>query len=138
MMVCAAAPADVAWIMERTHVAPTQNFRAIKAIDNAGVIRGMIGYDCWTPNSVEAHMAVDTPIAWRCLAVPTFEYPFVQMGRRIMLGIIPASNAKSLKMAQRLGLQETYRIKDGFENGVDVIIHEIRRDDCRWLKRKAA
>jgi hypothetical protein len=106
---------------------------AIKAVDNAGVIRGMVGYDCWTKNSCETHMAVDSPIVWRSLVTPAFHYPLEQIGVGILLAIIPAWNARSLQLVRRFGFRETYRVKDGYDVGVDNILFEMRRGECRWL-----
>jgi hypothetical protein len=134
--VVAATPDDVPWIVERAHCAPTSRFMAIKAVDNAGVIRGMVGYDSWSRNSCEAHVAVESPIAWRSLVVPTFHYPFEQMGLGVLLALIPAWNARSQQLVKRLGFRETYRIRDGFEIGVDNVLFEMRRDECRWLPQQ--
>jgi RimJ/RimL family protein N-acetyltransferase len=72
---------------------------------------------------------------------PAFEYPFIEAGREVLVGIIPAWNRRSLTMAKRLGLRETHRIRDGFDRGVDLVVLEIRKNECRWLdrgERKAA
>jgi L-amino acid N-acyltransferase YncA len=113
---------------------------AIEAVDDAGRIRGMVGYDYWTKNSCEAHMAADAPIAWRSLLGPAFQYPFEQIGIGILLAVIPAFNARSIRLAKHFGFREVHRIKDGWELGVDTILHELRREECRWLSanRKAA
>lgn len=116
----------------------TSGFRAIKCVDEAGTIRGMVGYDCWTESAVQAHMAVDTPLAWRAMAPAAFEYPFLQCGKSVILGLIPASNARSVKLAKRLGLRETYRVRDGWSEGVDLVVLEIRRHECVWIQQRRA
>lgn len=139
MRVQAAVGSHFDWLIQRTNLVPTARFRAIEAVDSNGDIRGMIGFDCWTANSCEAHMAVDSPIVWRSLLYPAFQYPFEQMGRGVILAIIPANNKKSIRMATHLGFTETHRVRDGYDVGVDVILHEMRREECRWLYlRKAA
>lgn len=140
MRVLPAEPYELAWVVKRASVGLTPFATAIKAVDNAGVIRGMVCYDNRTHNSIEAHMAVDTPIAWRVLLRAVFSYPFEQLHLGVLLGVIPASNARSLRMAKRLGLVEVHRVRDGWAAGEDLIIHELRRENCRWLSnhRKAA
>jgi hypothetical protein len=80
--VTAAGLIDMQWIRAATHCVLTPAARAIKAVDAGGRIRGMVAYDWWTENAVYAHMAVDTPIAWRALIPPCFEYPFLECGGR--------------------------------------------------------
>lgn len=123
-----------AWIEERTGCVLTRNARAIEARDAAGRIRGVVAYDGWTENAVQAHMAVDAAVVWRSLLPAVFEYPFVEAGKGLLLGVIPEGNKRSWGMARRLGFREAYRVKDGWATGEDLIVHEMRRDECRWLK----
>lgn len=132
--VSAALPSDFGWIQERTGCARTNGFKAIKATDDAGRILGMVAYDGWTENAVQAHMAVDTPVAWRALLKPAFEYPFIQAGKSVILAIIPAGNARSVNLAKRFGFRETYRVRDGWATGEDLVLLEMRREECRWLE----
>lgn len=135
MRVEAAELRDLEWLVERTKCAVTRGMRAIKAVDASGRIRGMVGYDGWTENAVTAHMAVDTAIAWRALIPACFEYPFLECGREVMLGIIPADNVKSWGMASSLGFRIVHRVRDGWAKGVELLLLELRRDDCRFLRR---
>ena len=122
------------WIEARTGCVLTRNARAIQALDASGQIRGVIAYDCWTESGVQAHMAVDSPVVWRSLLRPAFTYPFLEAGRSLLIGIIAADNPRSLNMVRRLGFRETYRVVDGWSVGVDLIVHEMRRHECRWLE----
>lgn len=134
MRVEAATPEDFGWLVQRTDCGTTHGFKAIKAVDDAGRIRGMVGYDCWTRNAVQAHMAVDTPMAWRCLVRPAFAYPFQQCGLGVILAAIPAGNSRSVHLARRFGFAETHRVVDGWARGEDLILLEMRRESCRWLE----
>lgn len=135
MKVIAATPGDIDWLVERTRCAVSTGMRAIKAVDARGHIRGMVGYDLWTKNAVTAHMAVDTPIAWRSLIPACFEYPFLECGRELILAVIPADNEKSWGMAGSLGFRLKHTVRDGWSKGVDLLMFELRRSDCRFLRR---
>ena len=136
MRVTAGHAAAFAWVQERTGCVLTPHARAIQAVDASGRICGVVAYDCWTPHSVQAHMAVDYPAVWRSLLRPAFEYPFEEAGRGLVLGIIPAGNARSCALARRLGFREAYRVRDGWAVGEDLVVHELRREECRWLKKE--
>ncbi len=140
MRVCAAPDESFSWLADRTGVVLTKEARGLVAVDASGRIRGMLAFDCWTPNSCWAHMAVDAPIAWRRLVLPGFEYVFRQAGRGLLLGAIASANEKSLQMAKALGFSESHRIRDGYSEGVDLVVVEMRREACPWLReeRKAA
>ena len=136
--VVAASPEDFDWLVERTQCAPTLGFRAIKAIDETGRILGMVGYDGWTENAVQAHMAVDTPMAWRAMLGPAFAYPFQECGKGVILATIPAGNARSVHLAKRFGFVEVFRVRDGWVLGEDLLLLEMRREACRWLNEEEA
>jgi hypothetical protein len=140
VIVQASQPKGLEWICERTGLVPTADTRAIEAVDSTGAVRGMVAYEGWTQNSVRVHVAVDTPLAFRHMLRPAFEYPFVAAGRGILIGIIPASNARSVRFNRHVGFVETHRIRDGLRAGVDLILFEMRREQCRWLteNKKAA
>lgn len=131
--VCAAAPAELSWLEERAGCVLTRDARAIKAVSGAGRILGMVAYDGWMPNSVQAHMAVEVPAAWRALLGPAFRYPFLQARKGVLVGVIPASRARSVAMAGRLGFREAHRVRDGADVGEDLVVFEMRKDECPWL-----
>ncbi len=120
------------WLIERTQAALTPHAKGIAAVDR-GRVRGMVVYDNWTHNSVQAHMAVDSPIVWRTLLPEVFRYPFQHRG--VLLGVIPEDNHRSNDMVMALGFRLRHAITDGWAEGVDLNIYEMRREECRWLAR---
>jgi RimJ/RimL family protein N-acetyltransferase len=122
-----------AWIAQRAPLTAGPEFRAIEAVDAAGRIHGMIGYDGWTPNAVTMHIALENPAALRSLLRPAFRVPFLGLGRQVALASVLGNNARSLALVRSVGFREACRIRDGFAVGVDLVIFEMRRDDCRWL-----
>jgi hypothetical protein len=131
--VIAATFADFGWLAQKTGCAVTTDFNAIKAVDEAGTVHGMTGYCDWTQNSVRMHMAVESPIVWRSLLRPALEYPFCQVGVGMVLGVIRGGNAKSLRFSRGVGLEEIFRLKDGFRKGEDWVFLQLRKEDCRHL-----
>lgn len=126
----AASTFDFGWLATRAHCLITGDFKAIKVVDEEdSSIVGMVGYCNWKPNSVEAHIAVDKPIAWRALKGPAFTYPFIQAGRKIIFGVCTSDNKKSLRIIRHLGFRETHRVKDGWSDGIDMVLHEIRKEE---------
>jgi hypothetical protein len=37
-----------------------------------------------------------------------------------------------------MGFRETFRLKNGWDIGVDMVLKEMHRDECRWLLKEAA
>jgi RimJ/RimL family protein N-acetyltransferase len=138
VIVQAAPPLHFPWIAERTGCALSPSFRAIEAVDEKHRIRGMVGFDHWMGNSAEMHIALDAPAALRALLQPAFDYLFNQAGKDVAIGIVPAHNAKALAFDKRIGFRELCRIKDGWAKGDDVVVLEMRREECRFLQEKYA
>jgi RimJ/RimL family protein N-acetyltransferase len=129
---------DYQWLVDRVGCFIDPGFRAIKIVDEGGRIHGMVGYGAWTENSVMCHIALDNPAALRTMVTAGFKYPFEMAGRGVMLATVRASNVRSYRLCRRLGFEEAYRIKDGIAVGEDIILMQMRREDCRFLSRKAA
>lgn len=121
------------WLEARTGCVLTREAKTVAVLDNSGVIRGVVGFDDWTHTGAQAHVAVDTPVAARTLVRESLRYLFRQARRSVMMGLVPASNAKSVQLAQRLGMRETYRVTDGWAQGVDLLLFELRREDAEGL-----
>jgi hypothetical protein len=136
LTVRAAPPEHYGWLCSRLGLSPGWKFRAIEAVDTYGRIQGMVGYENWTESACFMHCAVDNKAAYRRLLHPSFEYPFIEGGRSLVLGL-RASNHIALNNARVLGFRETYRIKDGWATGEDMVLFEMRKDECRWLRRAA-
>ena len=61
---------------------------------------------------------------------------FVHGGRHVIIGLTPANNGKALEFNRRIGWKEVYRVRDGYAFGIDYVIHEMRREECRWLSKE--
>lgn len=111
-------------------------FRAIEAVDANGRVRGMVGFDNWTKSACCLSIALDSPIAFRSLLAHAFAVPFDDMGRTVVFVSVVSTNSRSLKLVRHVGFREVATAKDAWDVGVDLVMFEMRREDCRWLKRK--
>lgn len=133
-----APAAHLPWLFDRVGCLPTGEFRALEAVDDAGSIRGMVGFDRWTDNAAEMHVALESPWVAKTLLRPAFEALFVRLGRKVALGTVLSSNEKALRFDAGIGFREVHRVKDGHSDGVDLVFMEMRREECRWLTKEEA
>ena len=131
-------PEEYEWLVERSGCDITPGFKAIKVVDGKGKIHGMVGYGNWTANAVVLTIALDNPAALREMLKWGFRYPFEQCGRGIALAMVRGKNKRSLSLCNKVGFREVYRVKDGIEVGEDMVMFQMRREDCRYIARKAA
>ena len=130
---------EYGWLVERAGCDVSPGFKAIKAVDKQGKIHGMVGYGNWTANACIMHIALDNPAALRGILAWAFRYPFEQCGRNVAIATVRAKNERSMRLCKKVGMREVYRIRDGIEVGEDMVLFEMRSEDCRWIQhRKAA
>lgn len=139
MRIRQASPNDLDWLEKRTGCVLTRSATGIAAHDKTG-IRACVAYDNPTHFSVQAHMAADTPIAWRSLIPSVFEYPFEACGKGLLVAVIAGDNRKSLDLASRFGFVTVGILEDGWARGVPLVTLELRKENCRFLsaERKVA
>lgn len=112
---------------------PGADARALAAVDERRRVRGVVGFDRWTPNAVHLHVALAAPSAGRVLLPAAFAEAFSD-GRTLARGEVRSSNLRSLALARHLGFREAHRVVDGWAPGEDVVLFEMRREECRWLQ----
>lgn len=131
--------ADHAKFAEATgyKVDPAQ-FNSIKAVGDNGALLGVIGFDYWTPTALQMHVWIASPMALRNgnWLHECFKYAFITCGKKVAFGVIPSSNEQALKFIRHVGFTELVRLKDGWDDGIDMVINEIRPAQCRWLQER--
>ena len=71
----------------------------------------------------------------RALHTEAFKYVFEQLDKRMILATIASTNAKSIKLCGHLGFSELFRIPDGYAVGVDQVVLQILREDCKYIDK---
>lgn len=134
MIIQQASPKALAYLAARTGLSTTGEFVGLSAVDAAGRLRGVAGYDKWTLNAARLHLLILGPC--RELYTEMFRYPFVIAEKNVLVAEIAESNQRSRKLAVHLGFHELARIADGWAVGDDTIIYTLRRANCKFLKEE--
>jgi hypothetical protein len=116
---------DLPWFSQVTGYCPSPSFGGIVAQDERGELMGMVGFDSWAPNSVMMHFAIPRP---RCL-IPLWNEAvgyLAKWDRKVIFGATPSDNDRALRVIKKLGWTEIARLKDGWSDGVDIVISEFR------------
>lgn len=129
---------DWNWIKTRANPILTEGTTGIIAVDTeVNEIVAMAAFDNWTENSVQMHMAIDRPTILRhgfLEEIGNYVYNTCEKG--IILATVPANNPKAVKLDTHIGMDVVYRVKDGFKKGVDYLLLELRKENCRWIKQE--
>jgi len=133
-----APPDHLPWLARRAKLSIGPNLRALEVIDDTGSIRGMVGLDVGVPNSVAFHIALDSPIALRRVMREAFALAFQGLGKQVATCIVIGSNARSRRLVEHLGFRLVFTGRDYWAPGEDMLLYEMRREECRLLNPAAS
>lgn len=125
---------DWVWIQNHLPLHWTDDTVGIIAVDKDGRRVAAAIFDSWTYNSVNVHQIIVQPWVLRHGWFQEIaKYVYITAGRRIMYGLVPSDNAKALKLNKNIGFEEICVLKDAVEDGVDMHVLELRKENCRFL-----
>ena len=114
----------------------SQVTRGIISLDKDGAPGAVILFDGWTHNAACMHIAVQKPMQLRGLMKEAAEYLFNTCKLKMLIGIVESTHTKALKLDMNIGFKELYRIKDCYADGVDQIILQLKKEDCKYLPKE--
>ena len=130
-------PREALWAFINTRVGVpwSEDFRAI-GVEVGGLLRAVVAYNGFTGRTCFMHSAIDDPsVISRTFVRAIFEYPFNQCGVSHILAMVDSCNTQALEIDRRCGFKEIHR-QDGAGLEGDMVILQLTRDECRWLKEK--
>lgn len=104
--------------------------------DATGELLGGVIYEGLISNCVFMHQAgfaknwLTPDMLWLI-----FDYPFNQLKVGKVCGTVPSTRKELIEFNERIGFEVEATIKDAYKDG-DLIIMSMRKENCRWLKRK--
>lgn len=128
----ATQPIDITYMPEEARPIMMADTKGITAFDEKGLPVAVCVFDSWSYNSCQIHIWIENAFVLRSgFAEEVFNFVF-DSGRTMIIGVTPADNDKALKFIKHMGFEEVYRIKDGYKIGVDYVITEIHKENCRY------
>ena len=128
----ATQPIDITYMPEEARPIMMADTKGITAFDEKGLPVAVCVFDSWSYNSCQIHIWIENAFVLRSgFAEEVFNFVF-NSGRTMIIGVTPADNDKALKFIKHMGFEEIFRIKDGYKIGVDYVVTEIRKENCRY------
>ena len=126
------------WIYERIQPVITKSTRGVIAWDKGEIVAATI-FDTWTVTSGQIHVIIENPMVLRHRYIEEcMNYFFNDCNKEIMIGLTPSVNEKALKFNEHLGFEELFRIEDGVDFRIDMVVQELRKHNCRWINNGQA
>ncbi len=129
-------PNDWDWIRLRVKCTLCEDSQGIVAYETeTGKILACCGIDSFTQNSCSTHMAIDNPAVLRHGFLQELaRHIFITCGRSNVIGLVPSTNARAMRFNEHIGFREIARIPDAIADGIDYVVMQMTRDECKWLE----
>ena len=123
-------------LLKEIGVQPSADQQAIFwANPETKVIEWCIGFTNFIGKTCQIHVVnFNKKYTPRKLLWATFDYPFRQLGLESLIGIVNSNNEQAMKYDQNLGFKEVHRFAGLHDNGGDIVVFELKKDECRFIK----
>lgn len=110
-----------------------ENSPNIGIVKDGRIIAGVV-YNLYTGTGICMHVAAEGK-GWmtKDFLRACFHYPFVQLGCRRVTGLVRVDNFQAQKFDEHLGFKREGIIRQGDDDGCDLIIYGMLRRECRWI-----
>ena len=106
---------------------------SIGIVENGEVIGGVV-YSMFTGNGIMMNVASSNR-RWlnKTFLRAAFAYPFKQLGCTRVSGLVRVDNKDAQRFDEHLGFVREGLIREGDDDGTDLILYGLLKKDCRWL-----
>lgn len=120
------------WFKRRTGTIQCEDTQGIVAYKDGDIV-AVCAMDTLTVDSLNVHFAIEYPLVIKHgFFHEIARHCFDVLGKRRMFGLVPAKNAKALKIDKNIGFKEVARIPHGYQTGEDLVIMKMEREECRF------
>ena len=141
-MICSAQTPEARQIasdilLREVKVQPCGDLQAIFWVNDQNQIEWVIGYTAFIGKTCQMHMVnLKGGYTPKQLLKSAFDYPFNQLGVEKAFGIVNSLNEKAMEYDKKLGFKEAVRFAGMHEDGGDLVVFEMNKSDCRWIREQ--
>lgn len=111
------------------------DFEALFWLDENKDIEWVVGYTSFLGKTCQGHMVnLKGGYTPKKLLFAVFDYPFNYRGIEKVLGIVNSLNTKALAFDLKVGFKEILRLPGMHDDGGDLVVVEMNKSECRWIK----
>lgn len=111
----------------------SEDLRMIGRVEHGQLI-GVVAYNGFCGRVCQMHVAGDGNFVSREFLRAAFHYPFVQLELTAVMGVVAANNKRAIRFDGHVGFREVYRVQSGWADGVDLMLLELKREDCKYIE----
>ena len=124
-------------LLREVGLQPCGDLEALVWTDGKDNIEWVIGYTAFIGKTCQMHMVnLKGGYTPKGLLFGAFDYPFNYCGLEKVFGVVNSLNEKAMEYDQKLGFKEAIRFPKMHADGGDMVIFEMDKADCRWIKER--
>lgn len=131
---------DWGWINNHVGILRCEDTGGLVAVNaDTGETIAACVWDNITANSVQCHLVIENALAVRHGFINNIaDLIFNGWQKKAIYGLVPANNAKAIKMNKHIGFTIKTRLEDAYAEGVDYLVMELKKENCPYFKNKSA
>jgi hypothetical protein len=113
------------------------DFQALLWVNAENKIEWVIGYTAFIGKTCQMHMVnLKGGYTPKELLFGAFDLPFNFLGLEKVFGIVNSKNTQAMQYDQKLGFKEAIRFPGMHCDDGDLVVFEMNKADCRWIKER--
>jgi hypothetical protein len=118
-------------------VQPCGDLQALFWVGDENKIEWVIGYTAFIGKTCQMHMVnLKGGYTPKGLLFGAFDFAFNHCGLEKVFGIVNSNNVKAMEYDQKLGFKEAVRFDGVHDDGGDLVVFQMGKADCRWIKER--
>jgi RimJ/RimL family protein N-acetyltransferase len=141
-MICSAQTPEARQIasdilLREVGVQPCGDLQAIFWVNEQSQIEWVVGYTAFIGKTCQMHVVnLKGGYIPKQVLKSAFDYPFNQLGIEKAFGIVNSLNTKAMEFDRKVGFKEVVRFAGMHDDGGDLVVFEINKSDCRWIRER--
>ena len=127
----------IPWVGKRVDEEDFGSAVGIGLEENGELSAGVV-FNMFQGHSIWMHVAAEPGKRWlnRDFLFRCFAYPFIQLNCHRVTGLVRIDNLAAQKFDEHLGFKKEGIIRKGADDGTDLILYGMLKEECRWLELK--
>ena len=132
-------PADLMTVRQHMPYAATETTRGIVAYDfDTAETLAIFLMDGWTQTAAQVHQVIlKTMVIRHGWFEEIARYMYGTAGRKKVYATVPDNHSRALSLNEKIGFEQVARLSDAWDEGVDYLVLEMTRENCKyWVPEK--
>jgi RimJ/RimL family protein N-acetyltransferase len=124
-------------LLREIGVQPCGDLQALFWTGEDNKIEWVVGFTAFIGKTCQMHVInLVESYTPKGLLFAAFDYPFNFLGVEKIIGIVNSLNTRAMNYDKKLGFTEVVRLEGMHDDSGDLVVLEMNKADCRWIKER--